>query len=200
MLFSIIIPHYQGVINDKDLNRCLDSIRKQSFKDYEVILLHDGELLHDWNIRKWSKLRIEVLPKRYNDWGHTPRDLGMIMARGDYIIHTNSDNEMYKEVLLVLSKTIKKTGYGVRYILPVMMMGMREGGFYDIPRDYSKRLTLKGNPAQGKIDLMQLVMRKDEWMKFGGWKDKTIDSDGKLYEEFCKEGHIFVKYCIGKHY
>ena len=37
--FSIIVPVYN---TEKYLKRCLDSIKSQSFKDYEVIIVNDG--------------------------------------------------------------------------------------------------------------------------------------------------------------
>ena len=39
MLISIIIPIYNV---EKYLNRCLDSVMKQSFQDIEIILVNDG--------------------------------------------------------------------------------------------------------------------------------------------------------------
>lgn len=47
MLISIIIPIYNV---EKYLNRCLDSVMKQSFQDIEIILVNDGSTDNSDNI------------------------------------------------------------------------------------------------------------------------------------------------------
>lgn len=49
MLISIIIPIYNV---EKYLNRCLDSVMKQSFQDIEIILVNDGSTDNSDNIIK----------------------------------------------------------------------------------------------------------------------------------------------------
>ena len=39
MLFSIIVPMYNAA---KSIRLCLDSILRQTFDDYEVIIINDG--------------------------------------------------------------------------------------------------------------------------------------------------------------
>lgn len=53
MLISIIIPIYNV---EKYLNRCLDSVMKQSFQDIEIILVNDGSTDNSDNIIKSSLL------------------------------------------------------------------------------------------------------------------------------------------------
>jgi hypothetical protein len=45
MKFSIIVAYYQASNGKKDINRLLDSLRKQSFDDFEVLMVHDGKEL-----------------------------------------------------------------------------------------------------------------------------------------------------------
>jgi hypothetical protein len=60
---------------------------------------------------------------------------------------------------------------------------------------------LTGSPAiKHNIDCMQLVMKKDIWVKEGGWKDKTEQSDGNMYPYFVKK--YGARYCydiLGEH-
>ena len=57
---SIIVPVYKV---EKYLDRCIESIRKQTFKDFEVILVDDGspdrcpELCDAWS-RRDSRIRV----------------------------------------------------------------------------------------------------------------------------------------------
>ena len=52
MLISIIIPIYNV---EKYLNRCLDSVMKQSFQDIEIILVNDGSTDNSDNIIKLNE-------------------------------------------------------------------------------------------------------------------------------------------------
>lgn len=57
MLISIIIPIYNV---EKYLNRCLDSVMKQSFRDIEIILVNDGSTDNSDNIIKVIYLMKEL--------------------------------------------------------------------------------------------------------------------------------------------
>ena len=57
MLISIIIPIYNV---EKYLNRCLDSVMKQSFQDIEIILVNDGSTDNSDNIIKSIYLMKEL--------------------------------------------------------------------------------------------------------------------------------------------
>ena len=46
---SVVIPAYNV---EKYLNRCLDSVMKQSFQDIEIILVNDGSTDNSDNIIK----------------------------------------------------------------------------------------------------------------------------------------------------
>ena len=39
-----------------------------------------------------DKIKFTILPKRYNDWGHTPRELGKQLSKANYVIMTGDDN------------------------------------------------------------------------------------------------------------
>ena len=42
--FSIIVPHYDGVITDELFIEGMDSIESQTFRDFEVLIYHDGPM------------------------------------------------------------------------------------------------------------------------------------------------------------
>ena len=41
--FSIIVPHFDGVVSDATLTRTMASLAAQTFSDFEVLLYHDGQ-------------------------------------------------------------------------------------------------------------------------------------------------------------
>lgn len=61
---SIVIPYYAGMENAQFfLDRCLKSIKRQSFKDYEVIVNEEGVVGHNINngVRKAKGTLIHIM-------------------------------------------------------------------------------------------------------------------------------------------
>ena len=53
----------------------------------------------------------------------------------------------------------------------------------------------------GQIDAMQFVMRRDLWIKEGGWFDKSEESDGKMYPSFAEKYPIVsIPDILGEHW
>ncbi len=90
-LLSVIVPVYNA---EKWLNRCIDSILGQSYKNFELILINDGsrdasgEICDDY--AKKDK-RITVIHKS-NAGVSEARNTGIEVAQGDYIIFIDSDD------------------------------------------------------------------------------------------------------------
>lgn len=90
-LISIIIPVFNV---EKYLNRCVESIVKQTYKNLEIILVDDGspdnspKLCDEW-ARKDS--RIKVIHKE-NGGVSSARNVGIQNALGDYIAFVDSDD------------------------------------------------------------------------------------------------------------
>jgi len=63
-------------------------------------------------------------------------------------------------------------------------------------------LILTGNPPVAQnIDCMQLVMKRELWLREGGWYDRRREADGVLYESFAeKYGYRHVGPILGEHY
>jgi glycosyltransferase involved in cell wall biosynthesis len=184
--FSIIVPHYQGAIAHDIFCRGIESIRRQTSRDFEILCYHDGPLLEpDLNFP------VQIFPtrKRYKDWGHSLRDIGIHEARGEYLLFFNPDNVMYPGLLEQLSRWDTDI-----LVFPIKMMGMQTAGgtpYYTGTRDPSKSIVLTGNPVEyGKIDCMQFVMRRECWIEAGGWFDKRENSDGFMYNLFAQEYEV----------
>ena len=102
MKVSIIVPVYNA---EKYLEKCLDSLCCQSLDDYELILINDGS-------RDSSAQIMESYRGKYPDTVRTltvenggqgrARNIGISMAKGDYIGFADSDDwvcpDMFKTV------------------------------------------------------------------------------------------------------
>ena len=101
MKLSIIVPVYDV---EKTLSRCIDSILKQSFSDYEMILIDDGSpdrsgaICDDYASRDD---RIHVIHQT-NQGLPSARNAGIDIARGDYITFVDSDDFLGDNTLSIL--------------------------------------------------------------------------------------------------
>lgn len=88
---SVIIPVY-GV--EKYLNRCVESVINQTYKDLEIILVDDGSpdnsprMCDEWAARD---ARIQVV-HRENGGLSRARNTGLSIASGEYIAFVDSDD------------------------------------------------------------------------------------------------------------
>ena len=91
MYFSIVIPVYQA---EKYLERCVASVKTQSFRDWELILVDDGSL--DYSSTLCDKFaaedrRIKVIHKK-NGGAASARNVGISIAKGRYLLFIDSDD------------------------------------------------------------------------------------------------------------
>lgn len=91
MRFSIIIPAYN--VEDYLLD-CVDSVIKQSFRDYEIILVNDGSTDSTLEIcQELSKKNksINLITKK-NGGLSSARNAGINKAQGDYLLFLDGDD------------------------------------------------------------------------------------------------------------
>lgn len=99
--FSIIIPAYNA---EKYIELCLDSISKQSFNDYELIIINDGSTDHTFNICNrfaLNKKQIHLINKE-NAGVSVARNVGLQQAEGEYVLFVDADDILYPNALSTL--------------------------------------------------------------------------------------------------
>ena len=94
MRFSIIIPAHN---TDKWISKCLESIRQQTFKDYQLIVLCDACTDNTEQIARGYADIVEVVD--YHADGLT-RNRGLEIATGEYIVFVDSDDWLLHEYVL----------------------------------------------------------------------------------------------------
>lgn len=92
-LVSLIVPIYNA---ETYLERCLLSIQKQAFSDYEVLLIDDGSTDFSSSIcqrvvAKDHRFHLSTIP---NQGEAAARNLGMSLAQGQYIAFVDADDEV----------------------------------------------------------------------------------------------------------
>jgi glycosyltransferase involved in cell wall biosynthesis len=94
---SIIIPVYNA---SKHITRTLDSIQKQTFNNYEVIVVDDGST-DDSEIKiKEHPLNVKLI-KKMNGGASSARNVGINAAKGKYIAFLDADDEWLPSKLSV---------------------------------------------------------------------------------------------------
>jgi glycosyltransferase involved in cell wall biosynthesis len=104
MRFSVIVPSF----NTGDVIRqTIDSILQQQFADYEVIVVDDGSSDNTVDILKAYGNRIALI--RQNHAGSTTaRNVGLQLAKGEYIVNFDHDDILYPHALGLYDQVIEQ--------------------------------------------------------------------------------------------
>ena len=106
MKVSVIVPVYN---TEKYLEKCLESIVNQTYKDIEIIIINDGSTDNSSKIiNKYVDKYSNIVYKEITNHGQGyARNLGIKLSSGDYIMFLDSDD--YVDVDII-SKMINKIG------------------------------------------------------------------------------------------
>src|SRR5699024_8305216 len=88
---SIIVPVYKV---ENELDRCVQSLMKQTYKNIEIILVDDGSPDQCPKLcEQYAKEdeRIRVIHKK-NGGLSDARNAGLNLARGEYVLYVDSDD------------------------------------------------------------------------------------------------------------
>jgi glycosyltransferase involved in cell wall biosynthesis len=96
IIFSIIVPVYNRQI---ELRRALNSMTKQDFNKFEVIIIDDGSNLDIKSVVEEFDSRFIYLRLDVNSGPSVARVQGFKSARGQYIGFLDSDNEYSENAL-----------------------------------------------------------------------------------------------------
>lgn len=107
--FSIIVPIYNV---EAYLEKCLVSIKNQTYKDYEVILVNDGT--KDNSMKIAQKYPFKIINQK-NQGLSMARNTGVKEATGEYIIFLDSDDYIEKDLLKEINNSLANNPDIVRY-------------------------------------------------------------------------------------
>lgn len=113
LLVSVIIPTRNS---EEFLENCLESIKKQTYKNIEIIVVDNNSTDKTKEIAtKYTKLVFNKGPER-----SAQRNFGASKSKGDYLLFIDSDMELSKKVVEECINRVQKSG-GV--IIPEKSMG-----------------------------------------------------------------------------
>lgn len=104
--FSIIVPIYNA---ESYIEKCIDSVLTQTFKNYELILVNDGSEDNSLEIvKKYSNLENVLVISKKNTGVSDTRNIGLKSATGDWITFLDSDDWLDNNALEIINEIIEK--------------------------------------------------------------------------------------------
>ena len=107
--FSIIVPVYNV---EKEIRECLDSIKNQTYNDFEVLCVDDcGKDSSMDIVREFAAedSRFKILTHEHNSGVSAARNTGLDAAAGDIIMFVDSDDWIEPNALEILVDKLNKT-------------------------------------------------------------------------------------------
>lgn len=110
ILISVIIPVYNASMF---LVKCLDSVINQTFRDLQIILIDDGSSDKSGDIcEQYSKRDSRIVFVHQKNQGLSKaRNVGLSLARGDYITFIDSDDYIELDTYSTVAEAIEKNQY-----------------------------------------------------------------------------------------
>lgn len=95
---SIVVPVYNSI---KYLDRCINSILKQTFLDFELILINDGSTDSSFSVMKKYETdsRVKCYSQKNKGIAAT-RNRGIDLASGEYIMFIDNDDYIKEDYLM----------------------------------------------------------------------------------------------------
>ncbi len=178
---SVIVPIYNA---EKYLEKCIESIMSQTYKDIELILVNDGSTDNSEKIiNKYvnSKDINVIYVKKENGGLSDARNFGLKYATGDYYAFIDSDDYIEKKTFEEMSKYMEE-----KYdMIKMKIKKVNEEGKV-LEENFSPTFTNKTGEEAFDILCWQDKMTEVAWgyiyrAKF--WKDNKFEYAKGLYHE-----------------
>ena len=171
---SIIVPVYRA---EKYLNACVDSILRQTYADFELVLIEDGSpdqsgAICDEYAQRDDRVRVIHQP---NQGQAAARNHALPMTQGRWLCYVDSDDMIHPQMLEHLYRAAVESGAGISMCQFLEAPEPPEN--YEQPADFSYQLLTMDEPT-----LTELHDRD----QYPGWV-----ACAKLIRRQCVEGYRF---------
>lgn len=181
-LISVIIPNWNGA---KFLPLCLDSLKKQDFKNFETIVVDNGSTDESTDIISDDYPWVKSLPLEGNQGFAGGCNRGMEIAQGEWLVLLNNDTETDPGWLKEISRAIMQYNNYSYFSTKIVMFGDR--GYLDGTGDYLPRSLYAFRYGQFVKDEGQFDNLEDIFSPCGAaavYKKTMLDDIGLLDEDF----------------
>ncbi len=160
----------------------VQSMLNQTFQNWSLTIIHDGpsdsfELIMEEYLQSTSsKIEYFATDFRYNDYGHSLREIGLKNIKGDYVLLTNADNYFIPKAIEFITSAINQSSADV-VLFDMVHSHEKPGGRLYPPYSY-----FQTSYHRGSIDISAAVVKKD-LAERAGFRDKTHDGDATYFED-----------------
>lgn len=140
-MISVIIPIYKV---EAYLEKCIESVRSQTYKDIEIILVDDGSPDNCGAVcDRYQKMdeRIKVLHKE-NGGLSDARNKGLDIATGEYVLFVDSDDFIHPNMIELLYCSLQETDADISVC-----------GFKTVSEEY--KISFDSGVKQGKREVFE---------------------------------------------
>lgn len=187
MKVSVVIPVYNA---EKWIGRCIESIRCQTYKDIEIILINDGSrdktlgFLKDYAGKDG---RIRIIDKK-NSGTYNSRRAGFKLAVGEFIFNADADDYLEPNAIDLLVKKLKSENADIVI-----------GNSFRVENGIKKLIFNKIPIKQNKLELLKSLLKNEiKGYVWGRLYKKELlmemdyDPSGLLQEDTLVNLHIFA--------
>ncbi len=198
-LISVIIPVYNV---EKYLKECVDSVLKQTYENYEIILVNDGSTdgsgsICDEYTDKYHK--ITVVHKE-NSGPSKTRNIGLDVAKGEYIYFLDSDDYLDETAFEKLIRVAKSQEADMVFFDACSFADPKDA--FDVKQGYLRKNKYKADT--GYNVLTELNKNKDFHCSIPLLfvRKAFLDKSGLLINEniYCSEDMLFTYqlFCVAQ--
>ena len=164
---TVIIPCYNQA---HFLQDCLESVRRQSFDDWEVIIVDDASKIGDVNsvAQKFRDPRIKIVRHSNNKGLGAARNTGFRLANSDLVLPLDSDDLLHEDFLKLTVEALNADPQADCVFTDFQLFGQMQDIWHFknlTPADMSRQQWITGAGA---------LMRKEIWADCGGYCEDEI--------------------------
>jgi hypothetical protein len=182
-MIDIVIVAYKRY---HEIQVILNCFLAQTIQDFRIRVIHDAydekmdTILKRYRNEFPDKIEYEFTDKRYNDWGHSLREIGIQKAESKYILITNDDNYYCYQFLEIMLNGLEK------YDGDIIYCDMIHGHSFPGGRPLPKYSFFKTEPSIGNIDMGAFIVKTELAKKVGFRVKNDGAGDGFYFEDLLK--------------
>ena len=157
----------------------------QTKGNWFLTVIHDGPdpefdaIMMEFQRQAPDRIAFRNTANRFNDYGHSLREIGLREISGDYVMLTNADNYFVPKAVEFMNDVIERDDPDV-VLFDMVHSHDRPGG-----RKLPAYSYFKTKYKRGSIDMSAAIVRA-ELSSTAGFRDKTHDGDATYFEDIAR--------------